>query len=283
MRFGTFLPFVRWGLPLLGVSLLVACAPAPATDSGEQGITATSSLDLSSFEAIDLSYSYGKDTLYWPTDTNGFRHQELAYGQTDGGYFYSAYDFCTAEHGGTHLDAPIHFAADAPTLDQIPLSNLIAPAVVIDVVAKAEAERDYRLTAADVVAFEQEHGTIASGSAVLLRTGWSSKWPDALTYLGDDTPGDASKLHFPAFGEEAARLLVEERGAVLLGVDTASLDYGPSRDFIVHQIAAEASVPGLENLTNLDRLPVTGAWVIALPIKIENGSGGPVRVVALLP
>ena len=255
-------------LPLFKTATRLLPHPRPISAPSSWSISATATV---------------ADTLYWPTDTSGFRHQELAYGETDAGYFYSAYDFCTAEHGGTHLDAPIHFAADAPTLDQIPLSNLIAPAVVIDVAAKAEAERDYRLTAADVAHFEQEHGTIPAGSAVLLRTGWSSKWPDALAYLGDDTPGDASKLHFPAFGEDAARLLVEERGAALLGLDTASLDFGPSRDFIVHQIAAEAAVPGLENLTHLDRLPATGAWVIALPIKIENGSGGPVRVVALLP
>ena len=118
---------------------------------------------------------------------------------------------------------------------------------------------------------------------MLLRTGWSRYWPDAKAYLGDDTPGDASKLEFPSYGADAARLLVEERGVTVLGVDTASTDYGKSTDFAVHRIAAARNVSNLENLTNLDRLPATGALVFALPMKIEGGSGGPVRVVALVP
>jgi kynurenine formamidase len=118
---------------------------------------------------------------------------------------------------------------------------------------------------------------------VLVRTGWSRHWPDRLAYLGDNTPGDASKLRFPGYGEDAARLLVEERQVVLLGIDTASVDFGRSTDFIVHRVAAARNVANLENLTNLDRLPPRGATVIALPMKIEGGSGAPVRVVALVP
>ena len=117
----------------------------------------------------------------------------------------------------------------------------------------------------------------------MIRWDRSARWPDALSYLGDDTPGDASNLHFPAYGEEAARTLVEERRVAVLGVDTASIDHGPSTDFIVHQVANGANVAGLENLTNLDRLPATGAWVVALPMKIGGGSGAPARIVALLP
>jgi kynurenine formamidase len=232
---------------------------------------------------VDLTHAYGSDTLYWPTSPSKFVLEELAHGQTEGGYFYSAYRLSTPEHGGTHLDAPIHFAEGKRTADQIPLEQLIAPAVVIDVSEKAAADRDYRLTPEDVLAFEQRHGRIAPGTIVLLRTGWSRFWPDAKAYLGDDTPGDASKLSFPSYGAEAARLLVEERGAGVLGVDTASIDYGRSTDFMVHRIAAARDVPGLENLTNLDQLPPTGATVVALPMKIAGGSGGPVRVVAMIP
>ena len=155
--------------------------------------------------------------------------------------------------------------------------------MVIDVSAKADSNRDYQLTPDDITAFEREHGQIAEGTIVLLRTGWSKKWPDKLAYLGDNTPGDASKLHFPSFGPDAARLLVEQRKVAALGADVASIDIGASTNFMVHQVAAAANVPGFENLTNLDQLPATGAIVIALPMKIEGGSGGPLRAIAMIP
>jgi kynurenine formamidase len=155
--------------------------------------------------------------------------------------------------------------------------------VVIDVARQAAADPDYRLTPADVEQFEGEHGPIPAGSIVLLRTGWSTRWPDARAYLGDDRPGDASNLHFPSYGADAARLLVEQRGVAALGADVASIDYGPSADFLVHRIAAARGAPGLENLTNLDQLPATGAVVVALPLRIAGGSGGPARVVAFVP
>ena len=163
------------------------------------------------------------------------------------------------------------------------MEQLIAPAVVIDVSAKAAADPDYRLTTEDVRAWETKHGPIQKGTIVLLRTGWGKRWPDRKRYLGDDKPGDASNLHFPSYGAEAARYLVEQRKVGVLGVDTASIDHGPSKDFIVHQIANGANVPGLENVASLEEVPETGAWVIALPMKIAGGSGGPVRIVALVP
>jgi kynurenine formamidase len=239
-------------------------------------------LDIGDYDLVDLSHPYSNKTLYWPTSPFRFQKTILSYGQTDGGYFYSAFSICTPEHGGTHLDAPIHFSADGLSTDEVPLENLIAPAVVIDVSNNAAEDRNYLLSADDVVSFEGRHGRIAPGTIVLLRTGWSRFWPDAKKYLGDDTPGDAGKLEFPSYGEQAARLLVEERQVAILGVDTASTDYGRSKDFIVHRIAAARNVSNLENLTNLDKLPPTGALIMALPMKIENGSGGPVRVVALV-
>jgi kynurenine formamidase len=242
-----------------------------------------SALDVDAYRLVDLSHSYGDDTVYWPTSPTAFVKEELAYGTSDGGWFYSAYSVCTPEHGGTHIDAPIHFAAGGMTTENIPLENLFAPAVVIDVSSKAVDDRDYRLTADDVLAFENAHGTIEPGTIVLLRTGWSRYWPDTLAYLGDDTPGDATRLRFPGYGEEATRILVEDRGVAILGVDSASIDYGKSQDFIAHRIGAARGVANLENLTNLDRLPETGAVVMALPMKIAGGSGGPVRVVALIP
>ena len=240
-------------------------------------------LDISEYYLVDLSHPYNSETLYWPTSPSSFERRELAFGETDGGWFYSAFSICTPEHGGTHLDAPKHFAADGFPTDAIPLDDLIAPAIVIDMSKKAAADHNYRLSARDVRLFEDQHGRIKPGDIVLLRSGWSQYWPDAKSYLGDDTPGDASKLQFPSYGEDAARLLVEERKVAILGVDTASIDFGKSRDFVVHRVAAARNVSGLENLTNLHRLPATGSLVLALPMKIEGGSGGPVRVVALVP
>ena len=239
-------------------------------------------LDISRHRIVDLSHAYGPSTVYWPTSPTRFTLDSLARGKTEAGYFYAANTLCTPEHGGTHLDAPFHFSESGRTTEQIPLEQLIAPAVVIDIAAASSSDRDYRLTPADVAAFEKANGRITAGTIVLLRTGWSRRWPDAKAYLGDDTPGDASKLSFPSYGAEAAALLVE-RGVAALGIDTASIDYGRSTDFQVHRIAAAKNVPGLENLSNLDQLPARGATVIALPMKIEKGSGGPLRAVALVP
>lgn len=259
---------LRLGLPLLLAACETEAPPLP---------------HLGTQTLVDLTHPYNAETIFWPTSPSTFRLDTLFHGPTEGGWFYSAHVLSTPEHGGTHLDAPIHFFEGRQTADQIPLGRLIGPAVVIDVSARAADDPDYRLTVEDVSAFEAAHGTIAPGTIVLLRTGWSTRWPDRLAYLGDDTPGDASRLRFPSYGEPAARLLVEQRQVAMLGVDAASIDVGQSTDFIVHRIAAERNVPGLENLTNLDRLPPTGAQVIALPMKIEGGSGGPVRVVGVVP
>ena len=240
-------------------------------------------LDLKRYRIVDLTHALNAKTLYWPTSPTPLKLDQLSFGPTPGGWFYSAYAFSAPEHGGTHIDAPIHFGEGHLSVDRVPLDRLIAPAVVIDVSAKAGRDADYRLTPEDVTAFERANGRIEPGTIVLLRTGWSMRWPDRKAYLGDDTPNDASKLHFPSFGVEAARLLIQDRRAGAIGADVASIDYGPSQDFMVHRIAAAADVPGIENLTNLNLLPAKGAFVFALPMKIEGGSGGPVRVVALVP
>jgi kynurenine formamidase len=238
-------------------------------------------LDLQGYRLVDLTHAYDTDTVFWPSGPERFELRQLHYGDTDGGFFYSANTFCTPEHGGTHLDAPIHFGRGRQTAEQVPLQRLVGPVVVIDISDKAVADRDYRVTPEDILDFEARHGRIESGMRVLVRTGWSRRWPDAAAYLGHAT--DATKLHFPSYGAEAARLLVEERKVALLGIDTASIDYGPASDFPVHRIAAAADVPGLENLTELQALPARGATLIALPMKIAGGSGGPTRVVALVP
>jgi len=263
-------------MPKLLSLAAVLAATAPITAHSQ-------AIDLARYRLVDLTHPLNAKTLYWPTAKTGFQLQEVAFGDTPGGYFYSSYSFAAPEHGGTHLDAPIHFHKGGLTADRIPVEQLIAPAVVIDISGKTAKDADYRLTVDDVKAWEQKNGRIPRGAFVMLRTGWGIRWPNAKAYLGDDTPGDASKLHFPSYGVDAATLLVQERKVAALGADVASIDYGPSKDFKVHQIASAASVLGLENVARLEALPVKGATVIALPMKIEGGSGGPVRIVALVP
>jgi kynurenine formamidase len=261
-------------ISLAFAALLCAAAFAPAHGQG---------LDLASAKIVDLSHVFDSKTIYWPTSPSGFELKQLHKGLTERGFFYFANTFCSPEHGGTHLDAPMHFAEGRWTSSDIPPDRFVGPAVVIDISDKAKADPDYVLTPADIEAWESAHGKISDGAIVLLRTGWSSRWPNKKAYLGDDTPGDATHLHFPSFGPDAAAILVKERHVRMVGVDTASVDNGPSQDFLVHRILGAADVSGLENLTNLDQLPATGAWVIALPIKIAGGSGGPARIIALLP
>lgn len=231
---------------------------------------------------VDLTHSFDERTLYWPTSPSGFKLESLSHGKTPGGFFYAANTLSAPEHGGTHLDAPIHFAEGKTTAEAIPLSRLVAPAVVIDITRKASADADALLAPEDITAFEAAHGPIERGTIVLVRTGWSERWPDRKRYFGDDTPGDASRLHFPGIGAAAARLLVERQVAAA-GIDTASIDHGPSQDFQAHQILSAADIPAFENLTSLADVPARGAMVIALPMKIAGGSGGPLRVIAIVP
>lgn len=261
--------------------LASGCAPGERSAPG---------IDLASARLVDLSHTYDETTLYWPTSPTPFQLTELARGPSEGGYFYSAYSFCTPEHGGTHIDAPFHFSENGATTAEIPLRRLIAPGVVIDMTHQSDladlagGNADARLELDTVREWESKNGAVPEGAIVILRTGWGKRWADgALSYFGDDTPQDASNLHFPGYGEEAARYLVEERRVGALGIDSASIDHGPSQDFIVHRIAAARGVPSLENVARAEELPEKGFWVIALPIKIGKGSGGPVRLVAVVP
>ena len=187
------------------------------------------------------------------------------------------------EHGGTHIDAPIHFGEGKRSVDAIPLQNLVAPAVVIDVRSAVEQDRDYRLTVQDIKTWESRHGPIPSGAVILMLTGWGRRWPDKHRYLGTDTPSDPKTLHFPGFSKEVAEFLVTKRNVDGIGIDTPSIDYGSSQDFIVHQIVNGADKYGLENIANLEQLPPKGATLVSLPIKIKGGTGGPVRIIAILP
>lgn len=233
---------------------------------------------------VDLSHAYDEDTIYWPTE-GGFVLEKEYDGITPGGFYYAANRLSTPEHGGTHIDAPIHFAKGGSPVDQIPLDRLIGPGVVIDVSDACLKDRDHSVDLGDLAAWERAHGSIPRGAVVLLFTGWSRFWPDRERYLGTSERGEAAvaKLHFPGLGPEAAAWLIEQRTIRAVGIDTASIDHGPSTTFATHRTLFAREVPAFENLGNLDALPATGATVIALPMKIRGGSGGPLRAVAVVP
>ena len=268
---------------------LIAGAVITATGCSQQApapqASQSSSTPFPAGELVDLSHAYDSTTLFWPTAAQGWVLNKEAEGETAGGYYYSANNFATAEHGGTHIDAPVHFARGKQSVDQIPLESLMAPVVVIDVTQASAQSADYQVTADDLQRFEQQHGASPSGTIVLLKTGFASRWPDAARYLGTAERGEAAvaKLHFPGLHPAAAEWLASNRKVKAVGIDTASIDYGQSRLFETHRTLMGRDIPALENLGSLDRLPPTGAFLIALPMKIGGGSGAPLRAVAVLP
>jgi kynurenine formamidase len=234
--------------------------------------------------AVDLTHPFDERAIYWPTE-EGFVLERGRAGRTEAGYWYEAHRMRLAEHGGTHLDAPVHFHEGGSTAERVPLEKLIAPAVVVDVTAACAKSRDHAVSVAELERFEAAHGRIPDGAALLLRTGFSAHWPDRARYLGTSERGAAAvaQLHFPGLDPAAARWLVANRNVAAVGIDTASIDPGPSQRFESHQILFAADVPAFENLAHLDHLPATGAVLVALPMKIAGGSGGPLRAVAILP
>lgn len=239
---------------------------------------------LPSGTLVDMSYAYNDSTIYWPT-APGFVKTTDFEGTTEGGFYYTAYSISTAEHGGTHLDAPIHFSERKHSVDQIPLDRLMGSAIVIDVEAQAAENRDYLISRDDILLWESENGSIPERSIVLFRTGFGRYWPDREAYMGTSVLGleGAALLHFPGIDPDAAALLATERTIKAVGIDTPSIDFGQSKLFETHQTLFGANIPAFENVANLDQLPKTGAIVIALPMKIEGGSGGPLRMVGILP
>jgi kynurenine formamidase len=253
---------------LLIALLLVSCTP--------------NTMKITTGKIIDLTHSYDQETIFWPTE-EGFRLESEFAGMTEKGYYYTANKFCTAEHGGTHIDAPLHFAEGRRSVDQIPLEQLIGEAVVIDVSQKCEKDADYRIIAQDLQDWEKEHGQIPAQSIILLRTGFGRHWPDRLKYMGTAERGEAAvaKLHFPGLDHTAAEWLIKNRSIKAVGLDTPSIDYGQSTLFETHRVLFEQNIPAFENLAHLENLPTKDFSVIALPMKIKGGSGAPLRIIAI--
>lgn len=235
-------------------------------------------------EWIDLTHEFSEETIYWPT-AEPFKKETVFQGRAEAGFYYEAHSFSAAEHGGTHLDAPIHFAENRHTLEQVPVEQLIGPGALIRIAEKVEKNRNYQLSVEDVLLWEKDNGEIVEDSILLVDTGSSKLWPDREKYMGTSErgPGALAKLKFPGIHPEAAEFLATKRKVKAVGLDSPSIDFGGSKLFESHQILFEKNIPGMENVANLDRLPLKGFTVIALPMKIKGGSGGPLRVVAFLP
>ncbi len=275
MRYGVWRrrPAIRLFLFLAVPLIVTGCG------SGARPILA----GLPAEEVIDLTHGFGKETLYWPTE-EGFVLEKGPAGRTPKGYYYSANRMRLAEHGGTHIDAPIHFFADRNTVDRIPVQQLIGEGIVVSVIWKCRSDRDYQVRVEDFLEWEAENGPIPRDAIVLLRTGYGKEWPNRLRYLGTEKRGaeGVAELRFPGLDPDAASWLLERRKIKAIGIDTPSIDYGRSTHFQSHVRLFEKNVPALENVANLHLLPPNGFSIMALPMKIVGGSGGPTRVVAIL-
>ena len=273
--------------PTVPPSLPIIADPAERHRTGaatpRQTLSADAFAALEHARLVDLTHPLDASTIYWPTEED-FRLEKEFAGVTERGYYYASNRFTAAEHGGTHLDAPIHFSERGQTVDQIPLERLAGPAAVIDVSRACAEDRDYQISIDDLRAWELAHQSSLDGRLVLIRTGFSRHWPDREKYLGTNLRGPAGvqALSFPGLDPQAASWLVNSRSIRAVGIDTASIDYGRSRDFQTHVTLFQHNVPALENVAHLEQLPANGAWVFALPMKIGGGSGGPTRIVALL-
>ncbi len=254
---------------LVGLYVLAGCTrPTPFPDG----------------QWVDLTYDFSDQTIYWPTDQH-FKLTEVFGGRTPKGYFYHSNQFLASEHGGTHADAPIHFTESGITMERLPIEQFIGPAVVVDVRAQVQKDRDYQVKTDDLKKWEAAHGRIPGGSILLIQTGYGPFWPRRQEYLGTELrgPEGVAQLHFPGLSAEGAQWLVANRKCKAIGIETASIDFGQSKLFETHQVLCNAGVAIIENVARLERLPPKGAYIVALPMKIKGGTGAPVRIAALLP
>jgi kynurenine formamidase len=230
---------------------------------------------------IDLTYSFDEESVYWPTNIP-FKHETVFEGINDKGYFYSSYKFSAEEHGGTHFDAPNHFGQNKNSVEKIPVEQFMGEGVVVNVTEAVLKNRDYQITVADLKNWEDKHGLIPEGAIVLLYTGFGKFYTDKVSYTGTSKSGASAvpELHFPGLHPDAAKWLAAERKINAVGLDTPSIDYGQSQDFMTHRILCDKNMTMYENVANLEKLPPKGSWIIALPMKIKGGSGAPLRIIA---
>ena len=239
--------------------------------------------DLNSTRWIDLTHDFDANTVYWPTD-EPYRHDTVFYGMTEKGYFYSSFKYAAEEHGGTHFDAPVHFGKGQKFIHEVSVEQMHGPGVILDVTKQSANNRDYLVSVGDLENWETQHGKIPDGAIILLNTGFGKYWDDHLKYTGTLKTGKegVAELHFPGLDPATAKWLVENRKIKAIGLDTPSIDYGQSKDFLTHRILCAAGMTMYENVANLDQVPAKGSYIVALPMKIKGGSGAPLRIVAIV-
>lgn len=225
---------------------------------------------LSSARFIDLTQPLGPQTVLWSAEDQVTATTEATH-ERDGMYFRS---LSMPEHSGTHIDAPAHFGPGQAMLDEVPIERLVARLFVADVSHLVSADPDFTFSESDLNDFEARYGKVTEGSAFLLHTGWDRYLDDPHRYL--------RSMRFPGFGADAAETLVD-RGVAGIGIDTLSVDAGRDSSFPVHHVTQPNGLWHLEGLVNLDQVPATGAWLVAAPLKLEDGSGSPARVFAIVP
>ena len=271
---------MKYWSPLLLLISLFSCSGGDDHEGFE-----LDEIELDEGKWVDLTYPFSNETLYWPNNPTGFMMDTLFEGKTSGGYYYSSFSFCAPEHGGTHLDAPVHFAEGKKSVDELSLIQLTGHAVVIDVSAKAENNRDYLVSIDDVQQWERTNGPIADSFMIMFRTGYGKYYPDPVRYFGTDKKGDSAValLHFPGIDPKLAEWLVKNKNIKAVGIDTPSIDYGQSSDFKTHRLLLAENIPAFENIANMDQLPIKNSYIVALPMKIKKGSGAPLHIIAFVP
>ncbi|MCS6839614.1 MAG: cyclase family protein [Roseiflexus sp.] len=223
---------------------------------------------------LDLTHVLGTQFPLFP-GAAPFRIQQAVSHDKDG-YYGNILTYW--EHSGTHMDAPVHFAPNGLFVDQLKVENLVVPAVVINITEKARRDPDAVVTPDDIRAWERRYGRIPDNAAVLMASGWGARAGSVEAFRNTDSSG---VMHFPGFGKEAIDFLLTERRISGIGVDTLSLDHGPSTTFAVHYTLLPTNRWGLENLANLEAIPPSGATLFVGAPKIAAGSGGPTRVIAV--
>jgi kynurenine formamidase len=243
---------------------------------------ASCSTRFSGEKILDMTYPLDETAIFWPT-AKPFSLTQVAYGISAGGWWYASNEFSASEHGGTHVDAPIHFAEGGRTIGQVPLGEWIGLAVKVDVTTKCDQDRDYLLGVDDLRSWEKTFGRIPDGAWIIMYTGIDTRYyPDKKMVLGTEKTGQEAiaELSFPGFSPESVEFLLNERDIKGIAIDTPSIDRGKSQDFKVHQVLFAADKLALENIANLDKLPAKGATLYVIPMMIKTGTGAPARVFA---